>query len=57
MFDDIGGAADDAFGDVMKDVWSEEHASQNEEANNQAGEEMSTDAIDTTEMAEIFSHN
>ena len=57
MFGDIGGAADDAFGDVMKDVWSEENASQNGEANNQVGEEMSTDAIDTTEMAEIFSHN
>ncbi|WP_088242649.1 DUF5331 domain-containing protein [Calothrix rhizosoleniae] len=57
MFDDIGASADDAFGDVMKDVWSEENASQNGEADNQDGEEMSTDAIDTTEMAEIFSHN
>ncbi|MDJ0797090.1 MAG: DUF5331 domain-containing protein [Calothrix sp. MO_167.B12] len=57
MFGDIGASADDAFSDVMKDVWSEESASQNGEASNQFGEEMSTDAIDTTEMAEIFSQN
>ncbi|MDJ0617744.1 MAG: DUF5331 domain-containing protein [Calothrix sp. MO_192.B10] len=57
MFGDIGASADDAFSDVMKDVWSEESASQNGEAINQFGEEMSTEAIDTTEMAEIFSQN
>jgi hypothetical protein len=58
MFGDIDASEDDAFNDVIRDVWSEETSSHHHgEANNQFGEEMSTDAIDNMEVAEIFSHN
>ncbi|MFH7025076.1 MAG: DUF5331 domain-containing protein [Heteroscytonema crispum UTEX LB 1556] len=55
MLEDLGTPAQNAFGDVLSDVWGEETA-QKAAADNEMflGEELSTNAFDDSEIARLF---